>query len=103
MKNKNLPKIIRRTVTAALAVVITATAMGPLFSVISSAVATSFDYIEDIKALKKNSGDAFKIVEIAPEKKQTTMGYYAKGYEPLDDFALAAGAAEGWHKSDRQT
>ena len=103
MKNKNLPKIIRRTVTAALAVVITATAMGPLFSVISSAVATSFDYIEDLKALKKNSMDSFKIVEIAPEKKQTTMGYYAKGYEPLDDFAIAAGAAEGWHKSDRQT
>ncbi|MBQ6466801.1 MAG: DUF5057 domain-containing protein [Clostridia bacterium] len=103
MKNKNLPKIIRRTVTAALAVVITATALGPLFSVISSAVATSFDYIEDIKALKKNSGDAFKIVEIAPEKKQTAMGWYAAGYDPIDDFALAAGSAEGWHKSDRQT
>ncbi len=89
--------------TAALAVVITATAMGPLFSVISSAVATSFDYIEDIKTLKKNTADHFRIVEIAPEEKETAMGWYAAGYEPLDAFAKAAGSAEGWHKSDRQT
>ncbi len=97
MKEKRFSKGLRKTISGSLAVVLAATAIGPLFTVMSHA--ESFDYIEELKNLK--NGSSFSIMEIVPDGKQTAMGYLAAGNEPLDKFSVDAGTVEGWKKADR--
>ena len=63
MKEKRFSKGLRRTISGSLAVVLAATAIGPLFTVMSHA--ESFDYIEELKNLK--NGSSFSIMEIVPD------------------------------------
>ncbi len=98
MKTKKLSNNVRRGVTGTLAVVLAATAMGPLFSVLSHAT-DSFDYIEELKAIR--SGSSFNVIELVPQGKQTAMGYLAAGNEPLDSYSYDAATVEGWKKADR--
>lgn len=98
MKNKKFSNIVRKGVTGTLAVVLAATAMGPLFSVLSHAT-DSFDYIEELKAIR--SGSSFNVIELVPQGKQTAMGYLAAGNEPLDSYSYDAATVEGWKKADR--
>ena len=97
MKEKRFSKGLRKTISGSLAVVLAATAIGPLFTVMSHA--ESFDYIEELKNLK--NGSSFNIIELVPDGKQTAMGYLASGNEPLDRYSVDAGTVEGWKKADR--
>lgn len=99
MNNKKLLRGLRRSMTGALAVVLAATAMGPLFTVLSSASMQTFDYISDLKT--SLSGSSFIISEIVPSAEQTAMGYLSKGNDSLNIFAEESASVEGWRKADR--
>ena len=81
-----IPNKAKKLVSGALAVVIAAAAMGPLATVSSATL--SLDYIEEIKLKRRESGMAmpYRILEIAPDTLQSTMGYYASGQEQIDDY-----------------
>ncbi len=100
MKIKKTPEKLKKAVSGTLAVVLAATAMGPLFSVKSSA--RSFDYIEDLKR-DLNRGGSFEVIEMVPDAEQTTMGFLSAGSEPLNIFADKASEKAGWTQSDRIT
>ena len=92
-----MPQKIKKAVSGTLAVVIAATAMGPLFSIAS--YAKSFDYIESLKTSLYDR--TYDIIELVPQAKQSAMSYLAAGNEPLDNYAKDAATVEGWKKADR--
>ncbi len=62
---------------------------GAATGIISNALASgvpSLDYIEEIKSVKNAEGSSFRILEVAPEASQSSMGYYAEGYEPVSGW-----------------
>lgn len=77
MKKNKLIKIT----SAILATAIVGTTFFAYFRV-PAAASLSLNNIENIKALKQNGNDAFRIVEIAPSSNYGTMGYYVPGQEP---------------------
>lgn len=89
MKLKKIPKKAKRGISAALAVVLAATAMGPLFSVMSSATFASLNHIEEIKQQKNEIVAPFNIAEIVPDTSESVMNYYVDGYDTIGDFAEA--------------
>lgn len=97
MKEKRFSKGLRKTISGSLAAVLAATAIGPLFTVMSHAA--SFDYIEKLKG--SLNGRNYTVFELVPQAKQTAMGYLAAGDEPLDKYSADAGTVEGWKKADR--
>ena len=97
MKTKKLSNTVRRGVTGTLAVVLAATAMGPLFSVMSHAA--SFDYIEQLKT--SLNGGCYNVLELVPQEKQSAVGYLAENNETLDMYSKDAGTVAGWKKADR--
>ncbi len=89
MKLRKIPKTAKRTFTGLMAVVLAATAVGPL-SVLVSANYKSLQYIEEIKEDKTSSGSDFGIFEIVPDASETTMGYYVNNSDPINKFINAA-------------
>ncbi len=96
-----MPQKMKKAVSGTLAVVLAATAVGPLFTV-QSAAFKSFDYIESLKRDTLNNKSSFEVIELVPDAEQTTMGYLAAGNEPLDIFARKAAEVEGWNRNDRK-
>ncbi len=101
MKLRKIPKAAKRTFTGLMAVVLAATAMGPL-SVLVSANSKSFQYIEELKQDKTDQGTGFNIFEIVPDASETTMGYYVGGNDPIS-YYISAAVEQGYDSANRQT
>ena len=52
----------------------------------------SLGYIEHIKRQKNDDNTAFRILEVAPSKSYSSMGYYVDGYEPVANWPQEAAA-----------
>ena len=98
---KRIPKAAKRTFSGLMAVVLAATAMGPL-SVLVSANAKSFQYIEQLKKDKTDTGADFSIFELVPDSSESTMGYYVKNSDPIEKYINAV-VEQGYDSANRQT
>ncbi|MBQ6265919.1 MAG: DUF5057 domain-containing protein [Clostridia bacterium] len=69
--------------------------LGTVASIVTNAGTdepVSLGYIEHIKRQKNDGGTAFRILEVAPSKSQSSMGYYVDGYEPVANWPQEAAA-----------
>ncbi len=92
-KTEKLPKGFKRGLAGIMAVVLTATALVPTFTAMTSASFVSLNYIEEIKDQKIADNDSFKILEIAPSASETSMGYYVDDGQPISYIAENTQAA----------
>lgn len=81
-KNEKLPKGFKRGLAGVMAVVLTATALVPTFTAMTSAAFLSLNYIEEIKETET----VYDILEIVPDYSETTMGYMINKMDPITNF-----------------
>ncbi|MCQ2481745.1 MAG: hypothetical protein MJ121_06475, partial [Clostridia bacterium] len=86
-KTEKLPKGFKRGLAGIMAVVLTATALVPTFTAMTSASFVSLNYIEEIKDQKIADNDSFKILEVIPNTAESVMDYYIKGTDPIVELA----------------
>lgn len=86
-KTEKLPKGFKRGLAGVMAVVLTATALVPTFTAMTSASFVSLNYIEEIKDQKIADNDSFKILEVVPNTAESVMDYYIKGTDPIVELA----------------